>query len=303
MAGDTKPVDRLAWLERTRERNLATGRLVGVPQPFLKWAGGKRQLIPQLSRLLPDEFEGYVEPFVGGGALFFFLLPDRAVLIDNNPELVNVFKVVRDDVEALIAELKKHPHDKEHYYEVRSWDRRPDFAERSPVERAARTVYLNRTCYNGLYRVNSKGQFNVPFGRYANPTICDEENLRAASAALEGAKLVLGSFEECLRFVEAGDLVYLDPPYQPLSATSNFTGYTRDGFGEDEQRRLREVFGELDRRGAHVALSNSAHPFVLDLYEGYEVNEVVAKRAINCKASRRGGVGEVVVTNYSNGTS
>lgn len=274
--------------------------------PFVKWAGGKSQLLEQFEPLFPAHFNRYIEPFVGGGAVFFHLhnqgqIGDGVVLNDMNKDLMTCYEVIQDQVDQLIEELRRHEAhktDKSYFYEIREWDRKPGFKERSPVERAARTIFLNRTCYNGLYRVNSRGQFNVPFGSYKNPTICDEDNLRAVSWALQGIKLYSEDFERCVDWVEPGDFVYLDPPYHPLSETSSFTSYTRDDFGEADQRRLAETFRQLDRKGCRVMLSNSCTPFIRELYKGYRRKKVIARRAISCKGDGRGGVSELVFWNY-----
>jgi DNA adenine methylase len=274
--------------------------------PFVKWAGGKGQLLAQFEPYFPASFECYLEPFVGGGAVFFYLYNrgrlagKEILLIDHVEELINSYRAVQCHVEKLIAELQRHdPHklDTEYYYQVRAWDRRPDYAQRSDVERAARTIFLNRTCYNGLYRVNRRGQFNVPFGRYRNPTICDAENLRAVSRALRRVTLLVGDFAHCLEMAGPGDLVYLDPPYHPLSATASFTSYTSTNFGVKDQRRLANLFRELDRRGCYVMLSNSATDLVRELYGGYEQVELQAIRAISCKGDERGAIPELLVLN------
>ncbi|MDD3825234.1 MAG: DNA adenine methylase [Anaerolineae bacterium] len=274
------------------------------PTPFLKWAGGKGQLLAQFEPYWPAEFGRYFEPFLGGGAVFFHLYNTgrlagkEVVLVDRLEELINCFRVVRDQVEALIAELRRHePHklDREYYGRVRAWDREPDYALRGEVERAARLLYLNRTCYNGLYRVNRRGQFNVPFGRYRNPTVCDAPNLRAAARALEGVRLVAGDFEAVLEEAGPGDLVYLDPPYQPLSATANFTAYTAGDFAFDDQRRLARLFRELDARGCQVMLSNSDTESIRALYVGYTQVVLHAARPINSRARGRGPVPELLV--------
>jgi DNA adenine methylase len=276
------------------------------PSPFVKWAGGKGQLLSQFEPYFPATFGQYVEPFVGGGAVFFSLYTQGrltgkpVVLLDHLEELINCYRVIQGQVEELIAALQEHvPHkrDTQYYYDVRKWDRRPDYARRSEVERAARFVFLNRTCYNGLYRVNRRGQFNVPFGRYRNPTICDADNLRAASRALRGVTLLVGDFSRCLDLVETGDFVYLDPPYHPLSDTANFTSYTLESFGEEDQRRLADLFRELDHRGCQVRLSNSYTDLVRQLYDGYEQIQVRAIRAISSKGSERGAIPELLVTN------
>ncbi len=276
------------------------------PCPIVKWAGGKAQLLPQLEPFFPARFQRYVEPFVGGAAVFFHLhtqgrLDGReVVLIDQLEELINVYCIVRDQVEDLIAELRRHePHkqDPAYYYEVRAWDRRSDYAQRSDVQRAARFLYLNRTCYNGLYRVNRKGQFNVPFGRYRNPTICDADNLRAVSQSLEGVKLEVGDFTRCLERAGQGDFVYLDPPYHPLSETAHFTGYTSIPFGVKDQERLAATFAELNQRGCQLMLNNSCTRLIQHLYEGYQQERLRAIRAISSKADERGAICELLVMN------
>jgi DNA adenine methylase len=234
----------------------------------------------------------YFEPFLGGGALFFDLLPKKSFLSDVNAEIVGCYAAVRDRVDELIRSLKKHRYEVDHYYAVRDCDP----AELSPVERAARTIFLNKTGFNGLYRVNSSGKFNVPFGRYAKPLICDEANLRACSAALARVDLVTCDFEESASRAKKGDFVYFDPPYVPLSRTATFTAYARGGFGPEEQERLAGLFDRLARRGVKVLLSNSDVPEIRELYGAYRIETVKASRAINSKGSHRGPVSEVLVT-------
>jgi DNA adenine methylase len=266
------------------------------PRPPVKWAGGKSQLIPQFEPLFPKrEFGQYVEPFAGGGAVFFHLLPPRAVLIDSNEDLINFYRVVRDELDALLQDLRKHENTAEYYYRVRALDPH----RMGPVARASRFLYLNKTGYNGLWRMNSRGQHNVPFGRYRNPKIVDEPNLRLVSGALKKAELICGDFSLVLNCAEPGAFVYLDPPYHPLSATASFTSYTPAAFGEDDQRRLAEVFRELDERGCLVMLSNSDTPFIRELYKDYNIQVVYARRAINCRADKRGPVPELVIRNFS----
>ncbi len=276
------------------------------PSPFVKWAGGKSQLLSQFGPHFPDDFGRYVEPFVGGGAVFFhlynrgLLAGKEAVLIDRLEELINCYRVIQAQVEELIAALRVHEPEKlnaDYFYEVRAWDRQPDYARRSDVGRAARFIFLNRTCYNGLYRVNRKGQFNVPFGRYRNPTVCDEDNLRTVHEALQGVMLLVGDFERCLEHTAAGDLVYMDPPYDPLSDTAYFTSYTARDFDREDQARLARVFREVDRRGGHAILSNSCTEFIRGLYAGYVQEEMMATRAINSKASGRGAICELLIMN------
>jgi DNA adenine methylase len=264
------------------------------PKPFLKWAGGKGQLLTQLSPLFPRSFARYFEPFVGGCAVFFHLQPRSSTLTDINRELIDCYRAVKGEVEDVIAALSKHVYEREHYYRVRAVE-----PESLPAAaRAARTIYLNKTGFNGLYRVNSSGRFNVPFGRYARPTFCDPMNLRACSAALRRATLAVGDFASVLDSAKKRDFVYFDPPYVPVSDTSDFTAYVPGGFGWKDQERLAEVVADLDRRGAYVMLSNSDVPRVRNLYARYRIERVQAARNINSKASGRGKIGEVVVLNY-----
>jgi DNA adenine methylase len=279
---------------------------VTQPCPIVKWAGGKAQLLAQFEPFFPVHFQRYLEPFVGGGAVFFHLYNQgrlggrESILIDRLEELINVYRVARDHVQALVAELHQHEphkHDADYYYEVRAWDRRSDYHGRSDVERAARFIYLNRTCYNGLYRVNRKGQFNVPFGRYRNPTICDAENLRLVSRSLRGVVLEVGDFARCLEWAGPEDFIYLDPPYHPLSKTAYFTSYTSAPFRMKDQQRLAATFEELNRRGCQIMLSNSYTPSIQRLYQGYEQAQVQATRAISSKADQRGAIPELLVMN------
>lgn len=267
-------------------------------RPFLKWAGGKSQLLPELLKRLPPRFNRYFEPFLGGGAMFFAVRPTTATLSDANDELVNAWKVVRDSSGDLVAALEAHRYEKTHYYEVRARDRAPDFASSPPAERAARLIYLNRCGFNGLYRVNRRGEFNVPFGRYENPVICDRAGLMACSALMEGVELATADFGFLLDAAGAGDFVYLDPPYLPTSTVPSFTAYTPDGFDAAAQIRLHEVLAQLDRRGVRWLLSNSPSPFILDLYRGFEIEEVVGRRSVGRNAASRRGCVEIVVRNY-----
>lgn len=270
------------------------------PKPILKWVGGKRQLLPKLLPLVP-EFEFYCEPFLGGGAMLFALQPEKAIVNDFNAELVNVYEVVRDDVESLIANLELHENTKEHFYEVRGKDRdKQAYSELTKVERASRIVYLNKTCYNGLYRVNSAGQLNAPFGSYKNPNIVNADGLRSVSEYFNKAdvSIMQGSYIDALSDLPKGSFVYLDPPYDPVSDTAAFTGYTAGGFSKKDQVRLRECCDELDSRGIKFMLSNSATDFILDQYSGYHIETVKAARAINSNGAKRGAVDEVVVMNY-----
>lgn len=262
------------------------------PRPFLKWAGGKAKLAPQIMARFPDRFRRYHEPFIGGGAVFFALGPREATLSDVNADLITTYRAIRDHVESLIEVLLHHRASEEDFYRIRAVDP----GGLSLIESAARTIYLNRTCFNGLYRVNRKGQFNVPFGRYANPRICNAENLRAVSDALQGVDLRVEDAMAIGRRARRGDLVYFDPPYDPISPTASFTSYAKTGFGRTEQERLAEVFAHLAERGVHAVLSNSDTPFVRKLYKRFEIETVYARRAINSRADRRGPVPEVLVS-------
>jgi DNA adenine methylase len=294
-------------------------------RPFLKWAGGKRQLLPELRRFLPQEFRAYHEPFFGSGALFFDLqnteklAPLRAMLVDRNRDLVGCYRAVAHDVDSVIDHLWRlaagHTQSGErHYYRVRDEifnPRRRELLDALddgyPADIAAMFIYLNRTGFNGLFRLNSRGDFNVPAGRYTKPTICDQPTLRAASAALnrEGVDISHGTFESVLGTAGAGDFVYFDPPYAPLTTTARFTSYTAGGFSEDDQRRLRDVVLRLAGRGCHVVLSNSTAPLIAELYErdatarraGLRAYRVPARRAINSDAKLRGEVMEYIVSN------
>ena len=268
------------------------------PHPFLKWAGGKRQLIPQMNIFFPKNYNRYIEHFIGGGAIFFHLLPDNTIISDNNPDLINCYRVVKEDVEGLIKSLKSHKYEKDYYYEIRALDRNcKKYDELSDVEKASRSIYLNKSGYNGLYRVNSKGFFNVPFGRHKNPKICDEENLRKVSHVLKNVKIYLGSFEICLDFAEKNDFVYLDPPYYPLSDTALFTSYTKNNFDKSSQIKLFEVFKELNNRECNILLSNSYSEFILDLYKDFKIVTLKAKRNINSNSQKRGLIKEVLILN------
>ena len=269
-------------------------------KPVVKWAGGKAKILNQLSNYFPYDFCNYHEPFMGGGAVFFYLFAEirgknaKAYLSDSIEEIINLYRVIRDDVEMLITISKKHIYDQQYYYNIRSQDP----AELSDAQRASRTLYLNKTCFNGLYRVNSKGRFNVSFGDYTDPVIVNEAALRNASRTFQQAELYAGDFETVLDNAGAGDFVYLDPPYVPLSPTSNFTGYTSGAFSMADHRRLREVFGILQARGCYVMLSNSNTDFVRDLYRGCNIKTINAIRAINSVASKRGSIKELVVLSY-----
>ncbi|MFG6096567.1 DNA adenine methylase [Leptothoe sp. ISB3NOV94-8A] len=269
-------------------------------RPFLKWAGGKRQLIPELLKYAPDSYGRYYEPFIGGGALLLTLRPERATISDRNQELINCYQVVKGSVDDLIQNLQQHRNEKAYFYEVRSWDRQTDFINKTATQRAARIIFLNKTCYNGLFRVNSKGQFNAPFGRYKNPTIADEIVLRNVSAYLNLANVTIRQADFAVAVADAGpdDFVYFDPPYDPVSTTASFTGYYRNGFERAEQERLKAVVDDLTMRGCKVLLSNAYTEFIQDLYRDYRCVRVSATRAINSNATKRGKVDEILVMNY-----
>lgn len=266
--------------------------------PIVKWVGGKRQLMFELLKNMPKTYNRYFEPFIGGGALFFELQPDNAYISDMNEELINLYSVVRDSVYELIEDLSKHKVSKEYFLEIRNIDRTEEYFTLSNVERASRFIYLNRTCFNGMYRVNSKGEFNVPFGNYKNPRIIDENNLLNCSELLKKTEIKCADFSEILNKVQKGDFVYFDPPYVPLNETSSFTSYTKDGFDIDMQFKLRDVCDELDSMGVKFMLSNSDTKLVNELYANYKIKKVFASRQINANADGRGKISEVLVRNY-----
>jgi len=274
----------------------------GEAQPFLKWVGGKAQLLTQFDRYFPQKIERYVEPFIGGGAVFFHLkarFPKiKAFLRDDNAELINCYKAVRDDVEELIRRLDEHVRQfqtggKEYYYSVRSRHQLTD-----PLERAARMIFLNKTCFNGLWRVNARGEFNVPIGSYKRVSLYDRNNLLAASDALRGVDLGVTDFRKTIAATGPEDFVYVDPPYFPLSATSNFTSYTRKDFGVEAQRELAALYADAARRGVRLMLSNSNTEVVEELYRAFRIHHVLARRAINCQGDKRGAISEIVVLSY-----
>ena len=266
--------------------------------PIVKWVGGKRQLMFELLKNMPKSYNRYFEPFIGGGALFFELQPENAYISDMNEELINLYSVVRDNVYELISDLNKHEVSKEYFIDIRNLDRTSEYKNLSNVQRASRFIYLNRTCFNGLYRVNSQGQFNVLFGNYKNPRIVNENNLLNCSELLKNTEIKCADFSEILTKVKKGDFVYFDPPYVPLNETSSFTSYTKDGFDMDMQFKLREVCDELDSMGVMFMLSNSDTKFINELYSNYEIKKVFASRAVNANAESRGKITEVLVRNY-----
>ena len=272
-------------------------------KPFVKWAGGKRQIMEELKKCVPNEFNAYYEPFVGGGALFFELAPKKAFLNDYNKELINVFECIKEDdkFEKMIKELNHHEtlHSEEHYYEVRNIDRNKKKYDRlSDYKKAARTIYLNKACFNGLYRVNSNNEFNVPFGKKAKVNTYEDQNLGIIHGILNLNDIELSSvdFEEAVKNAKKGDFVYFDPPYD--SDTATFNSYTEDGFGKEEQVRLSEVFKRLDKKGCLVMLSNHNTKLINELYKDFNINVIHAKRNINSDGKKRGKVEEVIITNY-----
>ncbi|HGQ8790813.1 TPA: DNA adenine methylase [Streptococcus pneumoniae] len=271
-------------------------------QPFTKWTGGKRQLLPVIRELMPKTYNRYFEPFVGGGALFFDLAPKDAVINDFNVELINCYQQIKDNPQELIEILKVHQeyNSKEYYLDLRSADRDERIDMMSEVQRAARILYMLRVNFNGLYRVNSKNQFNVPYGRYKNPKIVDEELISAISVYINNNQLEIkvGDFEKAIVDVRTGDFVYFDPPYIPLSETSAFTSYTHEGFSFADQVRLRDAFKRLSDTGAYVMLSNSSSALVEELYKDFNIHYVEATRTNGAKSSSRGKISEIIVTNY-----
>lgn len=271
-----------------------------LARPFLKWAGGKRQLVPELLKYMPEKYNRYYEPFIGGGALLLALQPKTATISDSNEELINCYCVVKDFLDELIEDLRKHKNEEEYFYEIRSWDRRKSFVSKTPIQRASRIIFLNKTCYNGLFRVNSQGQFNAPFGRYKKPNILDEAVLKAVSIYLRTADVEIShtDFSSTVDKARKGDFIYFDPPYDPVSDTASFTGYDVNGFNKDEQKRLKETVDKLTDRGCKVLLSNAYTDFITNLYKDYRHVRVTATRAINSNSLKRGKVDEILVMNY-----
>jgi DNA adenine methylase len=290
-------------LSRTRPATVSRGEH-SEAQPFLKWAGGKAQLLQQFEPFFPGSIQSYCEPFLGGGAVFFHLkarFPKmRVALRDNNQELINCYQVVRDSVQDLMSCLDEHLHQfraqgEPYYYHVRKMHKLS-----GAVERASRMIFLNKTCYNGLWRVNGRGEFNVPVGSYRpeKVSLYDAANLLAAHRALENVDLSVQDFRKTMAAATDGDFLYVDPPYYPLSRTANFTSYTKEEFGQDEQRELASRFSSAARRGARLMLSNSDTPLIRDLYAEFNLNTVRARRAVNCDGTKRGLVSELIVLSY-----
>lgn len=283
-------------------------------RPFLKWAGGKRQLLPEIRKYYPDKYGRYFEPFLGAAAVLFDLQPKKVTISDFNAELINVYKVIKNDSDELIKQLHNHRENnsEEYFYELRAIDRKEKFDELSSVNKAARIIYLNKTCFNGLFRVNSQGQFNVPYGNYDNPLIVDEIVIKAVNNYLNSADIEIFNidFEEAVVDAKKSDFVYFDPPYHPISDTSSFTGYNLQSFNEDDQIRLRDCCDDLIDRGCHILLSNSDTEFIRNLfsdesrYQIYNINTVKARRSINSVSSGRGKINEVLISNnYTYGKS
>jgi len=280
-------------------------QLTASPKPFVKWAGGKRQLIPQIEKHLPEKFGSYFEPFLGGGALLFHLLSEnknlKGYVSDLNSDLILSYVTIRDNLSSLLKSLQKHSDNyffdsKSYYYSVRESN------PKSQIEKVSRLLFMNRTCFNGLYRVNSKGKFNVPLGRYSNPNIVQEENLRSVNQFLNHNKIIIKcqDFSSTVEKAKKGDFVYFDPPYQPVSKTANFTSYTNGNFGLNDLKRLAKVSNELAKKGVNVLLSNSSTKQVRELFssKAWEIFEIQANRAINSDSKKRTGHSEFLIKNY-----
>ena len=295
----------------------------GIAKPFLKWAGGKGQLIERLNEFYPDELiigriKTYIEPFVGGGAVLFDVLQNfdiaKAVIIDLNKELINCYRCIKNDADELIRRLqilqsaylsRSSETRREFYLQIRSKYNAIKINGQYDFEKAADFIFLNKTCFNGLYRVNSKGEYNVPFGKYKNPSICDKENLLLINKLLQKVDIIYGDYTKCRQFANNEAFVYLDPPYRPITTTQSFVGYSQNGFNDDDQKELAKFTRELQNKGCKILLSNSdpknANPnddFFDDLYDGFDIQRINAKRMINCQADKRGNITEIVVRNY-----
>ena len=280
-------------------------------KPFVKWAGGKRQIIDKLKKYVPDEFDTYYEPFIGGGALLFELSPKKAVINDSNEELMNVYECLCDEekFKKMCSVLNHYEteHSEAFYYDIRNKDRNKNSYNRlSCYTKAARTIYLNKACFNGLYRVNKAGKFNVPMGSHKNPTICDEENLRNLSKLIQNVQFQYGDYKRSMEYVTENTFVYFDPPYRPLNVTSGFTSYTKEDFNDENQKELAEFYRELNEQNAKLMLSNSnpkntnkEDTFFDNIYQGFNIDEIYASRMINANSKGRGKISEILVTNYN----
>lgn len=270
--------------------------------PIVKWVGGKRQLLPEILPLIPKKYSTYVEPFIGGGAVFFELQPKKAIINDYNTELINVYKTIQTQPEELITTLEVHNqhNSSEYFYSIRELDRKSSFNDLTEVQKAARVIYLNKTCYNGLYRVNSSGQFNSPYGKYKNPNIVNAPTIKAMSKFFNASeiKILNGDYKQALKGLRKGAFVYFDPPYAPISLTSSFTGYTELGFGLEQQEELKKECDKLTQKGIKFLLSNSDCEFIRDLYKDYNIKTIPAKRFINSNVNKRGEINEVLIYNY-----
>lgn len=270
--------------QKTKPSSLVFPATSKPTRPVLKWAGGKTQLLERLLKKVPRQFNKYIEPFVGGGALFFYLHPQQSVIADINPELINLYISLRDNVQGVINALWLYRNEESVFYGVR----KIDWHDLEPCQAAARTIYLNKTCFNGLYRVNKKGQFNVPFGKYKNPNILNAEQLNLASQSLRGAVIKQGDYLSILReFAGSGDFVFLDPPYLPVGKYSDFKRYTKEQFHETDHRKLADEMNRLVNIGCTVVLTNSNHPLVEEIFRGYEIEVVPTKRHISCHGDNR----------------
>lgn len=270
-------------------------------KPFIQWVGGKREMIPQYEEFIPKKFKNYYEPFLGGGAIFFYLQPEKAILADNNKELIKTYEGIRDNPEEVIKLLKelRSKHSKELFTKIRNIDREINiFAGLNSAEIAARMIYLNQTCFNGLYRVNQQSQFNVPIGSSLNRLICDEHTIRSASKILKNITIQESDFETSVRNARLGDFIYLDPPYYPISINSDFTRYTKEKFYQEDQVRLKKEIDRLSRIGCKIMLSNSDCDFIKNLYKEYKIRKVYSGRTLSCKKDQRGKVSELIITNY-----
>lgn len=279
------------------DKAIAINATAVAPRPFVKWVGGKRQLLPVLIAATPANFSHYFEPFVGGGAFFFYLSKEKATISDANPELINCYETIRDDVDALISNLKNYVNDEASFYVTRALD----LTKMTKVERAGRFIYLNKTCFNGLYRENKSGQFNTPYGRYSNPNIADQENLLAISSYLNNNDINIyhRSYKSVLKEAKAGDFVYLDPPYAPLTKTASFSSYVKGGFGHEDQVELAKMCVELSDKGVYFMQSNANVDTIHSLYGNFNIEIVHAARSISCKTVGRGkAANEVLITNY-----
>ena len=263
-------------------------------KPILKWAGGKTQMLDVLIPLMPNQYCNYIEPFFGGGALFFAIQPQQAIISDTNPELINLYRVVSSQVEQLILELDKYYNDQDFFYEIRALK----FENLDNVQAAARTIFLNKTCFNGLYRVNKKGEFNTPFGKYKNPNINDSINLLRVSDILKNKEIIQADYFDVLeKYAKKNDFIFLDPPYFPISQYSDFKRYTKEQFSEQDQFKLSQCFKMLVDRGCYVLLTNSNHPLVYEYYSDFEIRCIDTKRHISCKGGARTGE-DIIVIGY-----